>query len=166
MCTGSRAIEINAEKRRNGDPLNEFIMEENSHNAMALIFRSLDKMQEAVHHYELGLDVNPDCFEILVNMGGLLTDMGMQKEAMEYYGRALEKEPDSPELMTNIGWLLELQGYLGDARDHYKLALELLHPYSHPQIVNNLNNVQSRIQTEAARQEEQQQQQEIEITLN
>jgi tetratricopeptide (TPR) repeat protein len=157
-----RAIEINQEKIRKGDPENELIMEENTHNAQALIYRAANKMQEAVHFYELGLAVNPDCFEILVNMGGLLTDMGHQKEAMEFYGRALEKSPDSPELITNIGWLLELQGYLEDARDHYARALELLKPYSHPQIVNNLANVKSRIdQISRARQEQQETQERV-----
>ena len=140
-----KAIEINTEKEARGDDPNELIVVENSHNAAALIYRALGEHRAAVRHYEAGLVINPECFEILVNMGGLLTDMGRQVEAMEYYNKALKKEPESPELITNIGWLLELQGFLEDARDHYARALELLHPYSHPQIVNNLNNVKSRI---------------------
>jgi len=65
---------------------------------------------------------------------------------MEYYSRALAIEPNSPELITNIGWLLELQGHLIEARAHYLKALELMKPHSHPQIVNNLKNIDVRIE--------------------
>lgn len=140
------AIQLNEAKESRGDDPNELIKVENSHNAAALILRSLGRFDEAAERYRLGLAANPDSFELLVNAGGLLGDVGKHKEAMEYYSRALSFDPNSPELITNIGWLLELQGHLHDARGHYVKALELLKPHSHPQIVNNLRNIEVRIE--------------------
>ena len=65
---------------------------------------------------------------------------------MSFYSKALQMSPESPELITNIGWLLELKGHLMEARQHYVRALELLGEYPHPQIVNNLKNVEVRIE--------------------
>ena len=144
-----KAIERNRELKESlkigiGEP-GELISEENAHNAAALTLRDLGKVREASERYEMGLEANPNCFEILVNAGGLSTDMRRGTEAMAFYSRALAIQPDSPELVTNIGWLLEMQGNLHSARDHYARALELLKPYSHVQIVNNLRNVEVRI---------------------
>jgi Tfp pilus assembly protein PilF len=141
-----QAINLNRQKRMEGDPENELILEENTFNAAALIYKQNGMLQEAVDHYEAGLDVNPDSFEILANLAALLTDAGEHEAAIVYFNRAAVIQPNSAELETNIGWLLELQGRLTEARDKYARALELMHPNSHPQIVNNLNNVNARIQ--------------------
>ncbi|GMI06932.1 hypothetical protein TrVE_jg13055 [Triparma verrucosa] len=140
------AIRLNDERKANGGDPNEFILTENTHNAAALVLRNLNRFDEAAERYRLGLIANPDCFELLVNAGGLYGDLGYHDEAMQYYSRALQMSPDSPELITNIGWLLELKGHLQPARQHYIKALELLGDYPHPQIVNNLKNVEVRIE--------------------
>ncbi|GMH88991.1 hypothetical protein TL16_g11323 [Triparma laevis f. inornata] len=140
------AIHLNEQNKANGGDPNERILIENTHNAAALVLRALSRFDEAAERYRLGLIANPECFELLVNAGGLYGDLGYHDEAMTYYGRALQMSPDSPELITNIGWLLELKGHLQPARQHYIKALELLGDYPHPQIVNNLKNVEVRIE--------------------
>ena len=112
----------------------------------ALVLRSLGKFDDAAEMYRLGLEANPDCFELVVNAGGLYGDLGLHEEAMAYYSKALQLNPESPELVTNIGWLLELKGHLVEARQHYVRALELLGDYPHPQIVSNLKNIEVRIE--------------------
>ena len=64
-----RALELN-EKMRNDGIVEEMISEENAHNAAALILRGAESFKEAAARYELGLSVNPHCFELLVNAGG------------------------------------------------------------------------------------------------
>ena len=140
------AIQINDELKASGGDPNEMIKAENSHNAAALILRGLNRLEEAAERYRLGLAISPNSFELLVNAGGLLGDVQKPKEAMEYYSRALSIKPNSPELITNIGWLLELQGHLVEAKKHYQKALDIMKPHSHPQIVNNLKNIEVRIE--------------------
>jgi len=95
--------------------------------------------------YEKGLVVNPDCFEILVNAGGLFTDTRDDDRAIAMYNKAIKLQPNSPALIANIGWLTELQGKLEEARESYIRSLDLLKPETHPQIISNLKNVEAKI---------------------
>jgi len=85
-----KAIDLNDERVAKGQT-NEQIKAENTYNAAALILNKMDRKEDAIGMYKTGLEVNPECFELLVNAGGLYTDIREDEKAIQFYNRCEAK---------------------------------------------------------------------------
>ncbi|MBI4863418.1 MAG: tetratricopeptide repeat protein, partial [Candidatus Riflebacteria bacterium] len=83
-----------------------------------------NRLAEAAACYRRALELEPDRFQVLCNLGVILHDQGLLQEAQRCYGRALELRPDYVEAHFNLGHLLCEQRRLVDAQRCYRRALE------------------------------------------
>ncbi len=96
-------------------------------------------MQEARGHFEQALQIMPDNFEALVNLGNLLSGQGDPREAISLYGRALKVNPDIAATYYNLGNALLATGDSSGAMSYYRKAIEVDPGYVSAH--NNLGNL-------------------------
>lgn len=60
-----------------------------AHNALGLVYHSLDRSDDALEHYEKAVEAKPEFSEAYNNMGTLLTDLGRYDEAVVAFKKAM-----------------------------------------------------------------------------
>ncbi|HLK21952.1 MAG TPA: tetratricopeptide repeat protein [Bryobacteraceae bacterium] len=107
----------------------------------AVTFHQQGKLEEAIHDYELFLDLYPDAPEVRSNLGAALAATGKYVQAIEQYKLALMKKSD-PKLQLNLALAYYKTDDFGDAivelekvhesdRDNQKVLTLLADCYVH-----------------------------------
>ncbi|MGD0744055.1 MAG: tetratricopeptide repeat protein [Verrucomicrobiota bacterium] len=94
------------------------------------------KVNEAMAHYQMALQIKPDSVEALDGLGTALFQKGKVGEAISYYQRALEIEPDHVVAHVSLGNALFRKGNVAEAIAHYQRALQI--KPDHVETQNNL----------------------------
>ncbi len=92
--------------------------------------------QQAIEHYLMALQINPESDIANNNLGKVLDGQGRTHEAIEHYFRALQINPDFELAHNNLGKALDGLGRTQEAIKHYLMALEV-----NPDLVIAHNNV-------------------------
>jgi len=98
-----------------------------AHSAFAKADRARDggNYREATEFYLRGLRLKPDHWEVRVQLGHALKEIGEFDQAMDQYLRALESSPKNADLHVQIGHLCRLRSDNARAAEHYTLATRL-----------------------------------------
>jgi tetratricopeptide (TPR) repeat protein len=91
---------------------------------------------DAERDFQEALEANPEAFEPLVNLGGVLINLGRSNEALEYNIRAAIARPNDALAHSQLGMCYFYAGDLHLAETHLRLAKQIdpAH-FSHPQIL-------------------------------
>lgn len=105
------------------------------HSNLAIALTKLGKIDEAIKHYELTLEMSPDNLGVLCNMAGAWGDSGAAHKAIDIYRNVLEKKPDLVIAHSNLLFYLSVddrcspEEYLAEAaRFSEKLTTQTLEP--------------------------------------
>lgn len=82
------------------------------------------KLDEAIAHYQLAVQIKPQYAEAHYNLGVALAAQGKSDEAIARYEQALRFKPDYADAHNNLGNALLAQGRLSDAVQHYQRAIQ------------------------------------------
>jgi tetratricopeptide (TPR) repeat protein len=96
-----------------------------AHNALGFVLAGQGKMDEAMRHYDLALQAQPDFASAHNNLGAALARQGKIDEAIRHYGLALQAQPEFALAHSNLGAALAGQGRMDEAMRHYDLALQM-----------------------------------------
>jgi tetratricopeptide (TPR) repeat protein len=88
------------------------------------------RVEEAMVHYQMALQMNPDHPEAQASLGDALRQMGRLDEAIGHLEKALEIKPDLATAHNNLGNLLAQRGDLDHAIAHFQQALEARPDYA------------------------------------
>ena len=112
------------------------------HMYMGVIRLEQRRFQEAINHFRLALENDPNLGEAHNGWAETLLQMGLPIEAAVHYAKAVEIKPD-PAWFNNLGQVLEKLGRIQDALDAYEQAAAGSN--GHPVPLNNLAVVLYRV---------------------
>jgi tetratricopeptide (TPR) repeat protein len=106
------------------------------HNSMAhynlgVVFDRLDRVDEAIEHYQWALRLQPDYAEAHSNLATALVMSGDTREAIAHYEQAVRIQPDYAMAHNNFGNALASLGKSNEAIEQYHAALSLYPDYAH-----------------------------------
>jgi len=96
-----------------------------AHNNLAGSLILQGKIEEGVAHYHKVLELKPDYYKALFNLGVVAKDHGRIEESLSYYRRALEIKPDYAKAFNNIGEIYYILGKRREAEGYFSKALEI-----------------------------------------
>jgi tetratricopeptide (TPR) repeat protein len=94
-------------------------------NSLGYAMRRSGQLDEAAAHFEKALQIRPDDYESLLNMGATRSYQGRLPEAIEYYQTAIRSQPDAPKAHNLLGIALGMQNRNEAALDELRRASEL-----------------------------------------
>jgi tetratricopeptide (TPR) repeat protein len=100
------------------------------HNNLGIALLKTGNVDEAMVHYQMALEINPDFAEAHNNLGNFLFQKGSVDEAMVHYQMALEINPDYAEAHYNLGYALLKMGNVDEAIAHLQKALQINPDYA------------------------------------
>lgn len=77
-----------------------------------------------------GIRMNPDSYELRVNLGNVLASAGRADDALAQYRAALRVDPDNPDAIINIGNIFRSRTRYDEAAKHYFTALRMKPDYA------------------------------------
>jgi tetratricopeptide (TPR) repeat protein len=96
----------------------------------------IGRFEEAIPHYEKGLELNPQYHAIHNNLGLAFAATGHPEEAISQFRTGLEFYPESADLHNNLGRVLATKGQLDEATAQFKKALDI-----NPSLADAQNNL-------------------------
>lgn len=81
-----------------------------AHSHYGIMFMELNEFDSAVEQYKKGVDLDPENFEIYVNLAKAYSFTEDLLQAIRWYDKALAIQPDDHELRTHLGALLRDTG--------------------------------------------------------
>ncbi|MHC4218863.1 MAG: tetratricopeptide repeat protein, partial [Planctomycetota bacterium] len=96
-----------------------------AHNNLGNVLRADRRYDEAVHHFQRAVEINPDHARAYNNIGGILGLQGRPEEAVPYFRRALELDPTLGRAHANLGNALLMQGHVEEAIHHFQEAARI-----------------------------------------
>lgn len=114
-----------AAERCYGEAVSRGAREPDLHAALASVQQRQGKLAEAAKQYRLALELQPDHFAALSNLGVILRQLGDIDGAEEFFQRATEARPDSAEAHCNLGLALNELERARDAERSLRRALAL-----------------------------------------
>ena len=109
------------------------------HNNLGTALLKTGNADEAMVHYQMALEINPDYAEAHYNLGYALLKMGNVDEAIAHFQKALQIKPDYAEAHNNLGYALIQKGSVDEAIPHFQKALQIKPDYADAH--NNLGNI-------------------------
>lgn len=108
------------------------------HYNLGTAFLSQQKRDQAIHHFEEAIKIQPGFTEALGNLALAFTEQNRLKEAVSTFLHAisLNETKPQPKLHIDLGRALQLQGKLDEALSHYFRAMELSPGYA--EVYNNI----------------------------
>lgn len=105
-------------------------------NQLGTIAYQTRRYSEAEVNFRRALDIDPEAFEPLVNLGGVLLNLGRPREAIGYNQRAVARRPNNALANSQLGLSHFDLNDLDLAEQYLKIAVRLdpAH-FSHPQLV-------------------------------
>ena len=95
------------------------------HGALAEALQRLDRLDEAVAHYQRALALDPSYLDALYNYGNVLLKLRRYDDAVVHYDRALVLAPQFAEAFNNRGHALFELGRPGEALADFEQALAI-----------------------------------------
>lgn len=95
------------------------------HGAVAEALQRLDRLDEAVAHYQRALALDPSYLDALYNYGNVLLKLRRYDDAVAHYDRALALAPQFAEAFNNRGHALFELGRPSDALADFERALAI-----------------------------------------
>lgn len=87
-------------------------------------------VEQAIEAYEKSLEVDPDYFPAVVNLGNLYFEKGRYDKARELYRKADRLSPNSHKVLFNLGNLHDELGLFDQALDYFKQAIAVFPLYA------------------------------------
>jgi tetratricopeptide (TPR) repeat protein len=105
-------------------------------NQLGTIAYQTRRYSEAEANFRRALDIDPEAFEPLVNLGGVLLNLGRPREAIGYNQRAVVRRPNNALANSQLGLSYFDLNDLDLAEKYLKIAVrpDSAH-FSHPQLV-------------------------------
>jgi tetratricopeptide (TPR) repeat protein len=105
-------------------------------NYLGTIAYQTGQYVEAEANFRKGLEADPEAYAPLVNLGGVLLNLGKWDEALEYNRRAVQKSPNDALANSQLGMAYFYTGHL-DLAEKYLTTAKQIDPahFSHPQIL-------------------------------
>lgn len=87
-----------------------------AYKALGFVFSALREFDQALHSYQMAIELDPSAWDALINYGDVLEIMGNLPEAMVYYQRAFEAmQQVQVEQSARINpWLADFGARIGD----------------------------------------------------
>ena len=108
-------------------------------NAIALVYTSLGKNEDAIDAYKQAIELAPDQIFAWNNLGNLCLQIGRNDEALIAFQKAIEQNPSDPMAWNGMGNVYARSEYVDDAIAAYRRSIELAPLLSHPW--NGLGNI-------------------------
>jgi tetratricopeptide (TPR) repeat protein len=111
-----------------------------AHLELASLYRSQDRIEEALAHFAAAVDVQPDSLEGHFNLANLLMAAGRTAEAVRHYERALAINPRDVDTLVNLGAAKLAERAFEEAGAHLRaaLAIDPRHAHAHYNLGNAL----------------------------
>jgi protein O-mannosyl-transferase len=103
---------------------------------LGLALAECDRLDEAIVHYRIALEINPDFAEAHYDFARALFLSKQTDEAVVHYQAALAIKPDFAEARNNFGLVLRSCGRLDEAIDQFRMAVA-----SKPDLAEAHNNL-------------------------
>jgi tetratricopeptide (TPR) repeat protein len=105
-------------------------------NELGVLAYQTRRYGEAEANFRRALDAGPEAFEPLVNLGGVLLNLGRPREALLYNQRAVSRRPNDALANSQLGLSYFDLNDAEQAEHYLKMAIQLdpAH-FSHPQLV-------------------------------
>jgi tetratricopeptide (TPR) repeat protein len=103
--------------------LNGIVETPQAHRERGLDAAALGNWAEAVQHFRLAVEAEPDYAAMRVNLGAALERVGEARAALEQYEAALDLDPRLAEAHYGAGDLFERAGREQEAVEHYRAAV-------------------------------------------
>jgi tetratricopeptide (TPR) repeat protein len=101
-------------------------------NAVALVYTSLGKNEDAIDAYKQAIELAPDQIFAWNNLGNLCLQIGRNDEALIAFQKAIEQNPSDPMAWNGMGNVYAQSEYIDDAIASYRKSIELVPLLSHP----------------------------------
>jgi len=104
-------------------------------NQLGTMAYQLQQYPQAESYFRRGLEADPNAFEPLVNLGGVLLNLGNLEEALKYNTEAVRRRPEDALAQSQLGMSYALLNRLAAAEEHLLISIHLdpLH-FSRPQL--------------------------------
>jgi len=96
-----------------------------AHYNLGTVLLQKGSVDEALVHFQKGMEINPGYLESRNNLGIALRQKGSVDEAIAQYQKVLEINPGYAEARINLGNALLQQGRVDEAVVHYQKALQI-----------------------------------------
>jgi tetratricopeptide (TPR) repeat protein len=97
-----------------------------AHNNLGNVLLKMNKVDDAMVHFQKALEIKPDFAEAHLNLGIALLQQGHVDEAIVHCRTALRIRPDFAEAHLNLGIALLQQGHVDEAIAQYQKALQIV----------------------------------------
>src|SRR6266513_1879113 len=94
-----------------------------AHTNIGIVFLQQGKIDYAIAHYRLALQMQADSWDAEYNLGTALVAKGQVDEAILHCERAVGIRPTDPDAQVSLGDALLRKGRIDDAIDHYQKAM-------------------------------------------
>ncbi|HSG46048.1 MAG TPA: tetratricopeptide repeat protein [Anaerolineales bacterium] len=101
-------------------------------NAVALVYTSLGKNEDAIDAYKQAIELAPDQIFAWNNLGNLCLQIGRNDEALIAFQKAIEQNSSDPMAWNGMGNVYARSEYIDDAIAAYRKSIELAPLLSHP----------------------------------
>jgi tetratricopeptide (TPR) repeat protein len=88
-------------------------------------YRARGNVKEAIRHYRIALETDPNALRTLVNLGGALNSAGEHDAAIETCKAVLNLHPLHAHAYNNLGVALQMKGESASALASFRRAIEL-----------------------------------------
>jgi tetratricopeptide (TPR) repeat protein len=96
-----------------------------AHYNLGTVLLQKGSVDEALVHFQKGMEINPGYLEARNNLGIALRQKGRVDEAIAHFQKVLEINPGYAEARINLGNALLQQGRVDEAVVHYQKALQI-----------------------------------------
>ena len=95
------------------------------HFHLANALRQQQKLNDAISHYQIALDTQPNVFEVHMMLASTLLEKKQLEDAEYHFQCAIKLRPDSADCYVNLGQTYEMMHKLEDACSACEKALQL-----------------------------------------
>ncbi len=94
------------------------------HNNLGNALDAEGKNAEAISHYKMAIELNPNYYKPHTNLGIALGVEGKNEEAISHFKMAIKLKPDYAPAHNGLGIALGAEGKNAEAISHYKMAVK------------------------------------------
>lgn len=101
-------------------------------NARALVFSSVDRVDDAIDSYKQAIRLLPDQIFAWNNLGNLCIKIGRNDEAIVTFSKAIECNPEDSIAWNGLGNVYKNIGYFDDAVNAYRKSIQYTPSFTQP----------------------------------
>ncbi|MGA2788618.1 MAG: tetratricopeptide repeat protein, partial [Verrucomicrobiota bacterium] len=103
-----------------------------AHDYLAYWLAAQGRPAEAIKHYQMALEINPDYSDANYNLGTVFLKQGRMDEAMALFQKTIQLKPDFADAHNNLANILAKKGQIAEAVAQYRKAIDLKPDYAEP----------------------------------